>query len=245
MAAERLQKLLARAGVASRRAAESLILEGRVTVDGAVVTTLGTQADPETAEIAVDGVVLRFEAEFSYFLLNKPKGVLSSCDDPRGRKTVLAYVPLVPGLHPVGRLDADTTGLIVLTNDGGFTQALAHPRHGMPKTYLAEVEGRPGPAAIAALRQGIELEDGPTRPAAVRVLERRRETTVLELTIKEGRNRQVRRMTEAVGHPVRSLARVAIGPLADPALPPGQFRPLSPEEVARLRAIATKGEPRA
>lgn len=245
MSAERLQKLLARAGVASRRAAEGLIAAGRVTVDGRVVTEPGTQADPAVSAIAVDGVVLQFEAEFSYFLLNKPKGVLSTCDDPRGRQTVLAYVPLVPGLHPVGRLDADTSGLIVLTNDGSFTQALAHPRHGVSKTYLAEVEGRPGPEAIAALRRGVPLEDGPTRPAVVQVLERRRETTVLELTIKEGRNRQVRRMTEAVGHPIRTLARVAIGPLADPGLAPGRFRPLTPEEVARLRALATKGAPRA
>jgi pseudouridine synthase len=241
MPAERLQKILAQAGIASRRHSETLITEGRVTVNGAVVTALGTQADPEKDTITVDGRPVQLTAQKSYFLLHKPKGFLSTCFDPQGRKTVLELVPYAPGLHPVGRLDKDTSGLLLLTNDGSFTEALTHPRHGIRKTYLAEVKGRPNAQAIETLRKGVKLEGGVTLPAQVEVVERRLDTTTLAITIREGRNRQVRRMAEAVGHPVVKLERVAIGDITGQNLPAGQFRPLSAQEVSRLQQQAKKG----
>lgn len=243
MPAERLQKILAQAGIASRRHSETLIAEGRVTVNGAVVTALGTQADPEKDVITVDGRQVHLNTQKSYFLLHKPKGYLSTCFDPQGRKTVLELVPYAPGLHPVGRLDKDTSGLLILTNDGAFTEALTHPRHGIRKTYVAEVKGRPNITSIQTLRSGVKLEGGVTLPAQVEVVDRRTDTTVLAITIREGRNRQVRRMAEAVGHPVVKLERVAIGDLTGQELPAGQFRPLTPQEVQRLQQQAKKGRP--
>lgn len=244
MPAERLQKILAQAGIASRRHSEALITAGRVTVNGEVVTTLGTQADPEKDAIAVDGRVIEPTPSRSYYLLNKPRGYLSTCFDPQGRKTVLELVPFTPGLHPVGRLDKDTSGLLILTNDGDLTEALTHPRHGIPKTYVAEVKGRPNPSAIERLRGGVKLEGGTTLPAKVEVLDKRKESTLLAITIREGRNRQVRRMAEAVGHPVMRLERVAIGSLTAHQLPLGEYRALSEAEVDNLRRQAKKGLPR-
>jgi 23S rRNA pseudouridine2605 synthase len=243
MPAERLQKLLAQAGLASRRHAEEMIKAGRVSVNGQVADQLGAKADPATDTITVDGKPIALSAQKSYFLLNKPAGYLSTCYDPQGRKTVLELVPYAPGLHPVGRLDKDTSGLLILTNDGDFTEALTHPRHGIAKTYMAEVKGRPTSQAIEALRKGVKLEGGMTLPAQVEVGDRRKETTVLLIAIREGRNRQVRRMAEAVGHPVVKLERVAIGDLMAGELGLGQFRVLSPDEVAILRRQAKKGKP--
>lgn len=241
MPPERLQKILASAGIASRRHSEALIQAGRVSVNGEVVTTLGAKADPATDQICVDGRPIAIAPTRSYFLLNKPRGYLSTCFDPQGRKTVLELVPYTPGLHPVGRLDRDTSGLLILTNDGAFTEDLTHPRHGVPKTYLAEVKGRPETTAIERLRTGVRLEGGTTLPARVEVVERRKDTTVLAITIREGRNRQVRRMADAVGHAVVRLERVAIGSLTAEGLTPGKFRPLTEAEVAQLRKGAKKG----
>jgi 23S rRNA pseudouridine2605 synthase len=243
MSAERLQKLLAQAGIASRRHAEEMIKAGRVAVNGTVVKELGVKADPATDTIAVDGKAVTVHTAKSYFLLNKPMGYLSTCYDPQGRKTVLELVPYAPGLHPVGRLDKDTSGLLILTNDGDFTEALTHPRHGISKTYLAEVKGRPNAQAIETLRKGVKLEGGMTLPAKVELLDRRKDTTVVLITIREGRNRQVRRMAEAVGHPVVKLERVAIGDMDAQGLPPGQFRALGADEVAHLRKSAKRGKP--
>lgn len=242
MATERLQKILARAGIASRRHSETLIREGRVTVNGAVVDQLGAQADPDTDKIEVDGRPVVAPATQAYYLLHKPRGFLSTCYDPQGRKTVLELVPYAPGLHPVGRLDRDTSGLLILTNDGAFTEALTHPRHGIAKTYVAEVKGRPGPGAIEMLRTGVKLEGGTTLPARVETLEKHKDTTVVALTIREGRNRQVRRMMESIGHPVVRLERVAIGDLSAGELLPGKFRILADEEVAALKRGARKGQ---
>ena len=241
MPTERLQKILASAGIASRRHSETLIQAGRVAVNGAVVTELGAKADPATDQITVDGRAIAIAEQRSYFLLNKPRGYLSTCYDPQGRKTVLELVPYTPGLHPVGRLDRDTSGLLILTNDGAFTEDLTHPRHGVPKTYLAELKGRPGSQVIEQLRSGVRLEGGVTLPAKVEVVEKRKDTTLVALTIREGRNRQVRRMGDAVGHPVLQLERVAIGRLDAGDLAPGKFRPLTAAEVAELRKSARKG----
>ncbi|MEB3196646.1 MAG: pseudouridine synthase [Candidatus Sericytochromatia bacterium] len=244
MPAQRLQKILAQAGVASRRHSEDLIREGRVKVNGAVVSELGFQADAERDTIEVDGRPIVWTSARSYFLLYKPRGYLSTCFDPQGRKTVLELVPFVPGLHPVGRLDKDTSGLLLLTNDGALTEALTHPRHGVSKLYVAEVLGRPSPTALKALREGVPLEGGRTLPAAVELLEKRAESTVLAITLREGRNRQVRRMMEHVGHPVRRLERVAIGDLTAGDLSEGQFRALTAEEVQTLRRDARRGKAR-
>ena len=240
MPAERIQKILARAGIASRRHSEELIRAGRVRVNGVVVDQLGAQADPETDAIEVDGRPVAIAPTRAYYLLHKPRGYLSTCYDPQGRKTVLELVPYAPGLHPVGRLDKDTSGLLILTNDGAFTEALTHPRHGISKTYVAEVKGRPSAGAIEALRAGVKLEGGVTLPARVEVLERPKDTTIVAITIREGRNRQVRRMMEAIGHPVVRLERVAIGDLAAGDLAPGKFRALGDEEIAALRRGARR-----
>jgi 23S rRNA pseudouridine2605 synthase len=230
---ERLQKLLARAGLGSRRACEELIAAGRVTVDGEVAR-LGTRADPAVRRIEVDGVPVVVRDDLVYYLLNKPVGVVSTAKDPEGRATVVDLVPDEPRVFPVGRLDADTEGLLVLTNDGELAQRLTHPSHGVRKTYLAEVTGRPSDGALAALRLGIALDDGRTAPATVRVVARRGASTAVEIAIHEGRNRQVRRMFDTIGHPVLRLVRTRVGPLADRRLAPGAWRPLLPNEVRAL-----------
>jgi 23S rRNA pseudouridine2605 synthase len=213
---------------------EDLIAAGRVTVDGQVAE-LGRRVDVATVRIEVDGVLIPVAPDLVYYLLNKPIGVITTAHDPQGRPTVLDLVPAQPRVFPVGRLDLDTEGLLILTNDGQLAQLLAHPARGVPKEYVAEVEGgTPAPGALRGLRQGIELDDGPTAPADVGVLG----PGVLRFVIHEGRNRQVRRMCEAVGHPVRRLVRTRIGPLRDTTLAPGRWRPLQAQEVRALAGAA-------
>ncbi|MFL5889638.1 MAG: pseudouridine synthase [Solirubrobacteraceae bacterium] len=234
----RLAKYLAHAGVASRRAAEDLIRAGRVTVDGEVVGDLGRQlAGGE--EVRVGGELVGGREERAVWLVNKPAGVVSTARDTHGRPTVVSLVPDAGArLYPVGRLDVDTTGLIVVTNDGELANRLMHPRYVVPRTYEATVRGGPvGEGALRALRAGVRLEDGVTAPASVRALGPDR----LELVMHEGRKRQVRRMCEAVGHPVVALRRVAFGPLRLGSLPEGEARRLEAAEVEALRTAATKG----
>ena len=234
--ADRLQKVLAQAGLGSRRACEELIAAGRVTLNGEVAT-LGTRADPESDAIEVDGAHVGVRQGLAHYLLNKPAGVVTTASDPQGRPTVVDLVPAEPRVYPVGRLDADTEGLLLLTNDGELAHRLTHPSFGVEKEYLAEVEGVPGRGVLRRLREGVDLEDGTTAPARVSLVGDR----TLRITIHEGRNRQVRRMCEAVGHPVRRLVRVRVGPLADRRLPPGTWRPLSQTEVRALERATVEG----
>lgn len=230
---ERLQKALARAGLGSRRACDELIADGRVTVDGRVAV-LGQRVDAANEQVAVDGVPVPAAPGLVHYLLNKPTGVVTTASDPEGRPVVVSLVPDRPRVFPVGRLDMDTEGLLVLTNDGGLAQLLTHPSHGVAKEYLAEVEGVPSPGALRTLREGVDLEDGRTAPATVGVVA----PGALRIVIHEGRNRQIRRMCEAVGHPVRRLVRTRIGPVADRSLRPGQWRDLTVDEVRRLAESA-------
>ena len=232
---ERLQKILAQAGLGSRRACEELIAAGRVRLNGEVAS-LGTRADPEHDTIEVDGAILGLRQGLVHYLLNKPAGVVTTASDTHGRPTVVGLVPEEPRVYPVGRLDAETEGLLLLTNDGELAHRLTHPSFGVEKEYLAEVEGTPSRGALRRLREGVELEDGPTTPAKASLVGEH----TLRLTIHEGRNRQVRRMCAAVGHPVVRLVRVRIGPLADRRLAPGEWRALTQAEVRDLeRAVAT------
>jgi len=243
---ERVQKVLARAGIGSRRACEELISAGRVTVDG-VLVVLGDRVDAEHQLVAVDGVPVATKTGLVYYLLNKPAGVVTTAHDPEGRRTVVDLVPAEPRVFPVGRLDYDSEGLLILTNDGELTHLLTHPRFGVEKSYLVEVEGSPSPAAIRRLREGVELDDGRTAPARVSRVQSRRSggdaTSALEVTIHEGRNRQVRRMCEAVGHPVRRLVRTRIGPVRDGRLAPSAWRELTPREVRGLYTAASATAP--
>ena len=233
----RLVKYLAHCGVASRRAAERLIAEGRVTVAGEVVRDPARDVG-EGDRVALDGRVVRPEPR-EVWAVNKPAGVVSTARDTHGRPTVLELVPSSRRLYPVGRLDAETTGLILLTNDGELAERLTHPRYGVERTYRARVEPAPVPeAGLRALREGVELEDGRTAPAGVR----QTRPPVLEITIREGRKRQVRRMCEAVGHPVVALERVSFGPLRLGRLEPGAARRLTAQEVERLRRAAGPGD---
>ncbi len=237
----RLQKVLAEAGIGSRRACEDLINAGRVTVDG-VVAVIGRRVDPETAAIELDGVPVPTRAGLVHYLLNKPVRVVSTVTDPEGRPTVVDLVPAEPRVYPIGRLDRDTEGLLILTNDGELTNRLTHPRYGVEKEYLAEVEGEPSRATLRRLREGVALDDGVTAPARVALASGQSGTSVLTIVIHEGRNRQVRRMCEAVGHPVLRLVRTRIGPLADRTLAPGQYRALTAAEVRGLYgAVAGEG----
>ena len=230
---ERLQKVLARCGVGSRRACETLISDGRVCVDGSV-SRLGARIDAARAVVEVDGVVVGVRPDLVHYLLNKPRGVVTTVHDPQGRPTVTALVPAEPRVFPVGRLDLQTEGLLLLTNDGDLAHRLTHPSFCVEKEYLAHVSGSPRPAAVRALRRGVVLEDGPTAPAKVALVA----PDVLRITVSEGRNRLVRRMCEEVGHPVRRLVRTKIGPLADRRLPPGRWRPLTPSEARSLERAA-------
>jgi 23S rRNA pseudouridine2605 synthase len=236
-AGERLQKVLARLGVGSRRVCEDLIADGRVTVNGRVAQ-LGARVDVTADLVEVDGAPVGIRPDLVYLLLNKPTGVVTTADDPQGRPTGIELVPAEPRVFPVGRLDRETEGLLLLTNDGELAHRLTHPSFGVEKEYLAQVEGQPSRAAVRRLREGVELEDGITSPARVSTTE----PDVLRIVIHEGRNRQVRRMCEAVGHPVRRLVRVRIGPLADRALAPGRWRALTLEEVRALSEAV--GRPR-
>ena len=224
----RLNAYLARAGVASRRGADELIKAGRVTVNGepGQLNTFVGDAD----RVKVDGREVA-KQRLAYLLLHKPAGHVTTARDPQRRRTVVDLVPREPRVVPVGRLDVDTTGALLLTNDGALAHRLAHPRYGVEKTYLAEVEGRPSEAALQRLRGGIELDDGRTAPARARLVA----PGTVELTIHEGRNRQVRRMLEAVGHPVTRLHRSAYAGLTLEGLEPGAWRELEPSEVERLR----------
>jgi 23S rRNA pseudouridine2605 synthase len=230
---DRLQKVLARIGVGSRRVCEGLIVDGRVTVNGEV-PVLGRRVDAEVDRVALDGVPLPVRPGLVHYLVNKPTGVVSTAEDTHGRPTVVALVPDDTRVFPVGRLDMDSEGLLILTNDGDLAHRLTHPSFGVPKEYLVEVEGEPTAGEVRRLREGVALDDGPTAPARVALVA----PTLLRMVIHEGRNRQIRRMCEAVGHPVVRLVRTRIGPLADPSLGPGCYRPLTFDEVRSLAAAA-------
>ena len=230
---ERLQKVLARTGFGSRRQCEALIADGRVSVNG-VVAELGRRIDPSVDRVEVDRVVVGVADGLVHYLLNKARGVVSTASDPQGRPTVVELVPEEPRVYPVGRLDTDSEGLLILTNDGDLTHRLTHPSFGVEKEYLAHVRGEVSASALRKLRHGIELEDGWTAPAQATVPS----PGLVRITIHEGRNRQVRRMLEDVGHPVERLVRVRIGELRDPSLPPGRWRPLAAEEVRSLAVSA-------
>lgn len=240
MAAERLQKLIAASGLCSRRGAEELLRQGRVRVNGSPAG-LGERADPVRDAIAVDGQPLGAAAAPLLLLLNKPAGVVSSCRDPRGRPTVLDLLPPPlrrgRGLHPVGRLDADSRGALLLTNQGALTLRLTHPRYGQHKIYRVWVAGQPGKDLLRRWAAGVPLEEGPSAPVGVRLLQRRRERCLLELAMGEGRNRQIRRTAALLGHPVLDLQRVAIGPLALADLAEGQWRHLERREWETLAAF--------
>ncbi|MFC6332320.1 pseudouridine synthase [Paenibacillus septentrionalis] len=239
---ERLQKILAQAGVASRRKCEEMILSGAVEVNGEPVTTLGTKADPAVDVITVNGRPIRSEKKI-YVMLNKPKGVITSAKDPQGRKVVSDFLPgIKERIYPVGRLDYDTEGLLLLTNDGEFANLLTHPKHHVPKTYHATVKGVPHGSALEQLQQGVMLEDGMTSPAEVEYQDVNMEANeaTVRITIHEGRNRQVRRMFEAVGHKVIKLKRVRFGELGLDGLPRGKFRHLTEAEVKTLLQEARK-----
>ncbi len=231
----RLHKLLARSGVASRRKCEELMLAGDVTVDGEVVTRLGTKVDPTTAVIRVDGKRLPPVSPHVYLVLNKPRGVVSTMSDPSGRRTLGDVVADRPErLFHVGRLDTDTDGLILLTNDGDFAQRVAHPSYELDKTYVAEVDGVVTKPVLTRLRQGVTLEDGPVEVSAARLVSATADRSIVELTIHEGRNRIVRRLLDEVGHPVRRLTRTAVGPVALTGLKPGELRDLTRDELGTL-----------
>jgi 23S rRNA pseudouridine2605 synthase len=246
----RLQKVLAQAGIASRRACEALIGEGRVEVNSEVVTEQGRRVDPERDVIRVDGARIPPPRRHLYLALNKPRGVVVTMDDPEGRRTVADVLAQsaerrtgTPGmrravknerLFHVGRLDTDSEGLLILTNDGELAHKLAHPSYQVPKTYIAEVTGQVSAQTMRRLRRGITLEDGPVRPISVKIVSSVGEKTLLKITLQEGRNRIVRRTMEAVGHPVRKLSRIGIGPVRLGNLKVGEFRELTREELGGL-----------
>jgi 23S rRNA pseudouridine2605 synthase len=236
---ERLQKVLARAGLGSRRACEALIAAGRVAVNGETAV-LGRRVDPDRDRITVDGVLVPAASGLVHYLLNKPARVVTTADDPEGRRTVLDLVPGEPRVFSVGRLDYETEGLLILTNDGDLAHGLTHPSRGVEKAYLADLEGVPGASALRRLREGVQLDDGVTLPARAQLVQRRGGRAALEIVIHEGRNRQVRRMCEAVGHPVRRLVRTRIGPVTDPRLRPGEWRALTSREVRALFEASTE-----
>ncbi len=238
---ERLQKVLARAGLGSRRVCEDLIADERVTVNGDVAV-LGRRVDVEHDLVEVDGAAIPVKPGLVHYLLHKPVGVVSTAADPQGRPTVVALVPPEPRVFPVGRLDQDSEGLLLLTNDGELTHRLTHPSFGIEKEYLAHVVGSPSRGALRRLREGIELEDGLTAPAEATLVA----PGLVRITVHEGRNRQVRRMCEAIGHPVERLVRVRIGPIRDRKLKPGAWRALTQDELLALeRAVSSRPpEPR-
>ena len=230
---ERLQKLLARAGIGSRRACEELIRDGRVTVNGEVAV-LGRRVDPERDVVEVDGGRVPLDPELRYFALHKPAGVVTTADDPQGRPTVADLYPPGPRVFPVGRLDLESEGLLLLTNDGELANRLTHPRFGVEKEYLAEVEGDPTPAALRSLTRGVDLEDGVARARSASKVAGSRGRTAVRVVMTEGRKREVRRMLAAVGLPVRRLVRTRLGPVRLGRLEPGASRLLEPGEVAAL-----------
>ncbi|MBS2969461.1 rRNA pseudouridine synthase [Metabacillus sp. KIGAM252] len=240
---ERLQKVIAHAGIASRRNAEQLILDGRVTVNGKTVRELGIKVSGND-RVEVNGVPLQKEAPV-YLLLYKPRGVISAAQDDKNRKIVTDFFPYIQErIYPVGRLDYDTSGLILLTNDGEFANLLMHPRYEIDKTYVAKVQGIPPRGILKTMEKGVTLEDGMTAPAKVKMLslDKKKETSIVEITIHEGRNHQVRRMFEAMGHPVTKLKRETYAFLDLKGLSTGDSRELTPHEVKQLRALAETGK---
>jgi 23S rRNA pseudouridine2605 synthase len=238
---QRLQKVMAHAGVASRRKCEAIIQAGRVTVNGEVVTELGTKVDRERDLIAVDDTPIYVDSSHTYIMLHKPAGVVSTLDDPRGRATIRELVDVDARVYPAGRLDLDSEGLVLLTDDGELTYRLTHPSYEHKKEYHVLVTGRPPRSALERLRSGVRLEDGvlgsePTAPAEVDVLRQDKDGTWLRVVLHEGRKRQIRRMADAVGYPVKRLMRVRIGTLRLGSLDPGAWRHLSHQEVDELRA---------
>jgi 23S rRNA pseudouridine2605 synthase len=238
---ERLQKVLAAAGIGSRRASEELISEGRVTIDGRVAE-LGDRVDPTTADIRVDGERVNVNPKLLYIMLNKPRGYVTTADDPEGRPTVFDLVNTTERIFAVGRLDLDTEGLLLLTNDGHLTHALTHPSFEVPRTYVAQVRGKPNRRQLSALRSGVVLEDGPAAADEARVLGDAHGSAMVELVISEGRKREVRRMLDAVGLPVERLARVAFDGVQLGDLRQGRWRPLTQPEIGRLYAAIGEGD---
>ncbi|MGW6282996.1 pseudouridine synthase [Kribbella sp. NPDC055071] len=231
----RLQKVLAQAGVASRRNAEILIEQGRVEVDGTVVTEFGKRVDPEVSIIRVDGERIPPVSAHVYLVLNKPRGVVTTMADPQGRPNISDYVQdREERLFHIGRLDTDTEGLLLLTNHGEFAHRLAHPSYEVSKTYVAEVDGNVKPGVLRQLLDGVKLEDGPARADTVKIMSSIRGRTLIQITLHEGRNRIVRRMFDAVGHPVKRLTRTAIGPVRRGNLHTGELRPLDSKELGQL-----------
>ena len=228
-----MQKAIARSGLMSRRAAEEAIKAGRVLVNGEPIV-LGDRVDVDQDTVTIDGVPTPVDPDLQTYLLNKPLGVISTADDPQGRATVVDLIDATVRLYPVGRLDADSEGLLLVSNDGELTNRVTHPGFGITKTYLAMVEGAPTPAAVRRLTEGVELEDGPARARAARVVDAHGDRALVEMVMLEGRNREVRRMLEAIGHPVTRLVRTAIGPITDPDLAPGKWRRLTAAEIRRL-----------
>ncbi|WP_018660494.1 pseudouridine synthase [Heyndrickxia acidiproducens] len=240
---ERLQKVIAQAGITSRRKAEQLIIEAKVKVNGELVTELGTKVSPSD-KIEVEGIPIERE-EKVYYLFYKPRGVISAVDDDKGRKVVTDYFQeIAERVYPVGRLDYDTSGLLLVTNDGEFANLLMHPSFEIKKTYVAKIAGIPSKQELRKLEQGIKLEDGMTAPASAKMLslDKRKQKSIVELTIHEGRNRQVRRMFEAIGYKVQKLRRESFGTLKLKGMNAGEKRELTPHEVKQLRALAQNGE---
>ncbi|AGK54753.1 pseudouridine synthase [Bacillus sp. 1NLA3E] len=237
---ERLQKVIAHAGFASRRKAEQLILEGKVTVNGKVVKELGIKVSPND-KVEVQGIPVERE-EPVYYLMYKPRGVISSVNDDKGRKVVTDFLPHVKQrVYPVGRLDYDTSGVLLLTNDGEFANLLMHPRNEIEKVYVAKIKGVPSKEKLNILQRGVVLEDGKTAPAKVKMIssDTKKETAIIEISIHEGKNRQVRRMFEAIGHPVLKLKRERYGGINLGGLTAGDVRELTPHEIKQIRTIAT------
>ena len=229
----RLQKWLSQAGAASRRKAEELILAGRVSLNGQVVTELGAKADPENDLVELDGKIVEIALDKIYIMLHKPEGVVTTVTDPFGRVTVMDLVPQGMGLYPVGRLDYDTSGLLLMTNDGEWTQKLTHPKYEIGKTYIAVVKGIPVAESLRKFRHGVVIDGKKTAPAKIKIITKAPNAKLL-ITIHEGRNHQVRKMCEAIGHKVISLKRVEIGGLALGELPKGKWRALTPKEMKNL-----------
>lgn len=240
---ERLQKYLASAGIASRRASEKLIAEGRVEVNGKVIRAQGVKVDPHKDVVKVDGCAVKPEEKLVYVLLNKPAGYVTTANDPQGRPTVLDLVQDVDvRVYPVGRLDYETEGLLLLTNDGEFSYRMTHPKFKLVKTYVATVQGQVSEEKLNRLRNGVQLEDGMTKPAKVKVLKTEKHRMVLEIKISEGRNRQIRRMCKAIGHPILELRRVAVDTLTLEKVTPGEYRYLTIDEIAKLSAKLQLGD---
>ena len=238
IAQERVQRALARAGFGSRRACEQLIADGRVTVDG-VVSTLGDKVDVTASAVRVDGLEVNLDPDVRYYALHKPTGVVTTMRDPQGRPDIRAFLPADgPRVFPVGRLDRDSEGLLLLTNDGDLANRLLHPSHGVEKEYLAEVEGEPTARQIARVRSGVDLDDGPARAVRARVVAASRGRGAVRLVMTEGRKREVRRLLAAVGLPVTRLVRLRVGPITLEGMSPGDVRPLERAEIQALTSVA-------